>query len=378
MPRTRLYRNGELQREGFDVSEVSDLITDHANTVWVDFDSPTADDLATIVEELSLHPLAVEDAIAAHQRAKLDRYESHLFLSAYAISLPEDPTDLRPQTEDDRHEAGRRGSQSSGSAIGSSGHRYGRATGTADDDADTGAIRSRGPGRLIKHEINAFITRNALVTVRKNGDFDMTKVLERWDARPELTASGVGALVWGLLDAIVDSHFDTVQELDERVDALEEAVFEDRPDVIEIQRDAYTMHKHLVTLRRFALPMREVTTEFMRVTLRIGHDAELQPYLQDVYDHTLRVSDWTDSLRDLVSTIIDTNLTAQGNRMNLVMKKVTSWAAIIAVPTLVTGFYGMNVRYPLINTEAGFWVSIALMVAASGILYWQFKRNDWL
>lgn len=339
MPRTRLYRNGELQREGFDVSEVSELITDHANTVWVDFDSPTADDLAAIVEELSLHPLAVEDAIAAHQRAKLDRYESHLFLSAYAISLP---------------------------------------GGSHDGDADTGAIRSRGPGRLVKHEINAFITRNALVTVRKNGDFDMTKVLERWDARPELTASGVGALVWGLLDAIVDSHFDTVQELDERVDALEEAVFEDRPDVIEIQRDAYTMHKHLVTLRRFALPMREVTTEFMRVTLRIGHDAELQPYLQDVYDHTLRVSDWTDSLRDLVSTIIDTNLTAQGNRMNLVMKKVTSWAAIIAVPTLVTGFYGMNVRYPLINTEAGFWVSIALMVAASGILYWQFKRNDWL
>ncbi|MGG7464216.1 MULTISPECIES: magnesium transporter CorA family protein [unclassified Plantibacter] len=338
MPRTRLYRDGKLQREDFDMSEVSDLIVDEKNTVWVDFASPTIDDLRSIVDELSLHPLAVEDAIAEHQRAKLDRYESHLFLSAYAISLPD----------------------------------------AGDDDGTKAPTSPSGPGRLVKHEVDAFITKNALVTVRKHDDFDMTKVLERWDAHPSITKAGVGALVWGLMDTVVDTHFDTVQELDERVDALEEAVFEDRPNTIEIQRDAYTAHKHLVTLRRLALPMREITTEFMRVEGEFVDDKVLQPYFQDVYDHTLRVADWTDSLRDLVSTIIDTNLTAQGNRMNLVMKKVTSWAAIIAVPTLVTGFYGMNVKYPLINTVAGYWVSLGLMVAASGILYWQFKRNDWL
>lgn len=104
----------------------------------------------------------------------------------------------------------------------------------------------------------------------------------------------------------------------------------------------------------------------------------LAPYFQDVYDHTLRVADWADSLRDMVSTIIDTNMTAQGNRLNLVMKKVTSWAAIIAVPTMITGAYGMNVNYPSFGTSGGFWIAVALIVASSVALYLQFKHRDWL
>jgi magnesium transporter len=102
------------------------------------------------------------------------------------------------------------------------------------------------------------------------------------------------------------------------------------------------------------------------------------PYFQDIYDHVMRVADWTDSLRDLVTTLLETNLTIQGNRMNLVMKKVTSWAAIIAVPTAITGFYGQNVPYPGFGSVEGFWASTIIILLGSGTLYYVFKKKDWL
>jgi len=104
----------------------------------------------------------------------------------------------------------------------------------------------------------------------------------------------------------------------------------------------------------------------------------MQPYYQDVYDHVLRATEWTESLRDLVTTILETNLTIQGNRMNIITKKVTSWAAIIAVPTFVTGFYGMNVPYPGFSRQSGVAVSVAIMFIAATTLYFVFKRKDWL
>jgi magnesium transporter len=102
------------------------------------------------------------------------------------------------------------------------------------------------------------------------------------------------------------------------------------------------------------------------------------PYFQDVYDHVLRATEWTESLRDLVSTILETNLSIQGNRLNTITKKVTSWAAIIAVPTAVTGWYGMNVPYPGFGRPAGAVTSTVLIVILSGGLYLLFKRLDWL
>jgi magnesium transporter len=107
-------------------------------------------------------------------------------------------------------------------------------------------------------------------------------------------------------------------------------------------------------------------------------DDDLMPYYQDVYDHVLRATEWTESLRDLVTTILETNLTIQGNRMNVITKKVTSWAAIIAVPTFITGFYGMNVPYPGFSDHIGFIVATVIMLGSGGLLYWIFRRNDWL
>jgi len=105
---------------------------------------------------------------------------------------------------------------------------------------------------------------------------------------------------------------------------------------------------------------------------------KMHPYYQDLYDHVLRVTEWSDSLRDLANSILETNLTIQGNRMNVVTKKVSGWAAIVAVPTLITGFYGMNVPYPGFDKKLGFLISAILMLASAGVLYLVFKRRDWI
>ena len=130
-------------------------------------------------------------------------------------------------------------------------------------------------------------------------------------------------------------------------------------------------------LRRVVLPMREVVNTLMRRDIDLVPE-EMVPYYQDVYDHVLRASEWTESLRDLVTTILETNLTIQGNRLNVITKKVTSWAAIIAVPTAITGFYGQNLPYPGFAQASGFFTSSALIVTLSGGLYVAFKRRDWL
>jgi magnesium transporter len=232
-------------------------------------------------------------------------------------------------------------------------------------------------GRLITSELAAFATPRALITVRKDPRFDIDGVVARWDGSPDLAAHGVGFLLWGLLDFVVDGHFATVQQLDEAMEGLEDLLFDERPHGAEVQRRSFELRKSLVVLRRVVLPMREVVNTLLRRDLGLV-DEPMGPYLQDVYDHVLRATEWTESLRDLVSTILETNLTIQGNRLNSIMKKVTSWAAIIAVPTAVTGFYGMNVPYPGFAQQSGFVASVVLVVVLSGGLYLLFRRLDWL
>jgi magnesium transporter len=175
----------------------------------------------------------------------------------------------------------------------------------------------------------------------------------------------------------VDGHFEAVQSLDDAVEELEDDLFADVPPAKPVQRRSFELRKSLVLLRRVVLPMREVVNTLMRRDLHVVND-DLMPYYQDVYDHVLRAAEWTESLRDLVTTILETNLTIQGNRMNVITKKVTSWAAIIAVPTFITGFYGMNVPYPGFSREAGLASSCSLMVVCGVVLYVVFRRRDWL
>ena len=322
--RTRAYRDGEVVAEGFPVTEISDHLDTHPDTfVWLDLHDADTADLQVITDEFGLHPLAVEDAVNEHQRPKLDRYDDHLFLSAYAVDL----------------------------------------------DATS--------GQLAASEIAAFITPRALITVRKDDGFDPGTLIARWDASPDLTVHGVGFLVHGLLDQIVDGHFAAVQALDDEIEELQDQLFSEVDPGRELQRRSFELRKSLVLLRRVVLPMREVINTIMRRDLHVLDEA-LTPYFQDVYDHVLRATEWTESLRDLVTTILETRLTIQGNRLNEIMRKLTCWAAIIAVPTAVTGFYGQNVPYPGFQQSWGFLTSIALMLVIAGGLYIAFKRKNWV
>ncbi|MFC7386921.1 magnesium transporter CorA family protein [Sphaerisporangium rhizosphaerae] len=324
MVRTRLYRNGVLEAEGFPYADVSEHLKDPSATVWFDLLSPTPEKLAVISEELGLHELAVEDVLHPHQRPKLDIYESHLFLTLYAVRLGEDATALHLT------------------------------------------------------ELSVFVTKNALVTVRSDDSCDIDAITARWDASPGKAGHGVSFLLHTLLDYVVDGHFDVAQALDDRVEALEDGLFTERPGNNRgMQRRMFDVRRTTVRFRRVVLPMREVLTSLMRRDLGVV-ESEMAPYYQDVYDHVLRVSEWTESLRDLVGNVYETHLNLQGYRMNDIMKRVTSWAAIIAVPTLITGFYGQNIPFPGFSHAEGFWTSSLLIVVASAILYVVFRKKDWI
>jgi magnesium transporter len=318
--RTRAWRDGKVIAENFPAAEVSDHL-DAGDMVWLDIHGPQEDDLKLIADELGLDPLAIEDAVSEHERAKLDRYPHHLFLNAYSARFDN--------------------------------------------------------GRIVTGEISAFITHQALVTVRRNDEFDVDEMVSRWDASTDLASNQVAYLLHGLIDLIVDQHFVAIQALDDEVEEVEDLLFEEGPADRAIQRRSFQLRRSLVLLRRVVLPMREVVNTLMRRDLKVVPE-ELTPYFQDVYDHVLRATEWTEGLRDLVANVLDTRIALQGNRMNEVMKKVTSWAAVIAVPTAVTGFYGMNVPYPGYSEAWGWWASLVIVTVTSVGLYAVFKKREWL
>lgn len=320
---TRVYRKGVLEAEGFPVADVSEYLEEPDTVVWVDFCGPSKEQLHELAGELGLHELAVEDALGSHQRPKLDRYASHLFLSCHAVRV----------------------------------------------DADE--------ANLVETEIDAFVHERWLITVRKNEDFSTDRVVRRWERSPDLSVHGVPFLLYGLLDVVVDSYFLAVQGFDEYYEEVSEGIFAERPLDPTQQRHWFDMRRAMVRFHRLVVPMREAVSSLMRRENSAVPD-KLYPYYQDVYDHILRVTESSESLRDLVSTIVETNLSLRDYHQNLIVKKVSSWAAIIAVPALITGYYGMNVPYPGSGRTWGVLASTVLMLGLSFGLYRLFRRRDWL
>jgi magnesium transporter len=322
MTRTRLYCNGVLEAEDFSVSAVSEHLKRTDTVVWVDFCAPSEGEFVELADELGLHELAVEDALGPHQRPKLNHYTDHEFLACHAVTL--------------------------------------------DDD-----------GTLAVTEIDAFFGERWLVTVRKDDGFPIDPVLARWDRSSDLVVHGVSFLLYGLLDAVVDTYFDTLQRFDDFYDEISEGIFAEKPIAPSQQKHWFQTRQALIRFHRLVVPVREVVSGLMRREHAVVAD-EIYPYFQDVYDHVLRVTESMDALRDLVSTIVETNLSLRDYRTNQIAKQVTSWAAIIAVPTLITGWYGMNVPYPGFATHWGVGMAAALMVVISGGLFVIFRRRDWL
>ena len=321
--RTRVYRKGVLEGEGFAVAEVSDHLEKPDTVVWVDFCGPSKEQLHELGRELGLHELAIEDALGPHQRPKVDRYTSHIFLSCHSVSLDVEGSSLQ------------------------------------------------------ETEIDAFVNERWLITVRKDDGFAIDPVLQRWDRSRDLAAHGVSYFLYGLLDVVVDSYFEVVEGFDDYYEEVSAGIFSDRPLAPAEQRHWFEMRRAMVRFHRLVVPMREVISTLMRREHSVVSE-DLYPYFQDVYDHVLRITESSESLRDLVSTIVETNLSLRDYRQNQVVKKVSSWAAIIAVPALITGFYGMNVPYPGYLQAWGAWASVVAMVGVSVGLYFVFRHYDWI
>jgi magnesium transporter len=324
--RTRVWRNGTLEAENFPFDQVSDYLAEPDCVVWADLLAPDYEMLCHLAEELSLDQHAIEDATGqAFERPKAMRYATHLFMTTYAM----------------RH------------------------------NPDTGDLET---GR-----VSAFGTKHALITVRLDGCLDLDAVVRRWDDNSDLIKYGPRLLTHGLLDEIVDGYFTAIESLDDEIEAIEDELFEENPKAEkEVSRRAFKLRRSLVRARRAILPMREVVNTIMRRLIADDHSPELMPYYEDLYDHVLRVAEWTESLRDMISTIFETNMSLADTRMNLIMKKLTGWAAIIAVPTAVTGYFGQNIPYPGFGRHWGFWLSTLAIVLIALALYRTFKKRDWL
>ncbi|MBV9822858.1 MAG: magnesium transporter, partial [Actinobacteria bacterium] len=208
--RTRLWRDGVLEKADFPFEQLSDYLCEPGCLVWADLQAPDAGRLAELGAELSLDKLAIEDAVAHHERPKASRYATHTFLTARAISLDHDS------------------------------------------------------GELCDVQVSAFVLKQAFVTVHAGEWFDIDTIVRRWDENAELVRYGVKALAWGMLDVLVDGHFDVVQRLDDDIEDLEDVLFDQGDGAHQLQRRIFALRKSLVRTRRAVLPMREVVAALAR------------------------------------------------------------------------------------------------------------------
>ncbi len=316
----RLYRDGQLADANLDPVRVSDVLREPDTLVWLDVDRPSPQTMAKLQEEFGFHELAVEDSLGPHQRPKAEQYEDYYFLVCYVVEARD-------------------------------GHALGR-------------------------EVAAFVNARYLVTIRKDPDIDMSAVVEQWEGHPDRLRQGAGYMLYVLLDHIVDGYFEAVDALEDRTEDLEEVVLGD--DAHDARGDIFELRKELFKVRRAVAPLRDVLDSLQRRTLPVVTQ-DLEPYYRDVYDHVLRITDYVDTLRDLLSSMFDAHLSAVSNRLNETVKRLTSWAAIVAVPTLIASVYGMNFRHmPELGWRFGYAYALILMAGLSVFLYRFFKRKDWL
>ncbi|WP_229069737.1 magnesium transporter CorA family protein [Actinoplanes sp. DH11] len=339
--RTRLYADGHVVAEDFPIAETSARLRARPGTVaWIDLLDPHETDLQALAEDFGLHPLAVEDALHAHERPKLDRYDGHLFMNVYAVRFHHEGTSV-----------------------------------VAD-----------------KIEISAFVTDRALITVHKVPG-DVEALVARWDADTGLgAAGGLNFLVYGLLDTVVDSQQTAARAIDEAMDAAEDSLLEAGGAPRAVRHYGFALRKALSYLRRAVAPMPDVVRRTVQADIGqadIGqagsahadgaHAADrLRPYYRDVEDHAQQAAELVEHSLTRINELLDADLAEQSNVLNEVTRKLAAWAAIIAVPTALTGYFGQNLPYPGYERPWGFVLSTALIVISAGGLYGFLKKRGWL
>ncbi|MDI5967612.1 magnesium/cobalt transporter CorA [Streptomyces sp. SL13] len=322
-----IYKGGHRTEGPADFSDALEQARQDGDSfLWIGLHEPTQEEFDLVSGEFGLHPLAVEDALTAHQRPKLEVYQDSLFLA------------LKPVTYD--------------------------------DDADV----------VSADELMVFVGDSFVVTVRHGEGQRLKEVRERLEDSPDVLAHGPCAVLYAVCDATVDHYVDVASELHTDLELLEEEIF--APDGGTETRNTagriYGFKRQVMEFRRATSPLADPMTRLALAQVPYV-DRESQPFFRDVSDHLTRVNEQVDGLDRLLSDMLGAHLTQVGIRQNDDMRKISAWAAIAAVPTLIAGVYGMNFTHmPELQWHYGYYGVLGVMLAACWVLYVFFKKRGWL
>ena len=304
-----------------EIDHISEVLKQPDKFVWIGLHEPSAEMLSTIQREFGLHDLAIEDAHRAHQRPKIEAYGDSLFIVLRTVQMKEQQIELG--------------------------------------------------------ETHIFIGRNFIITVRHGSSLAYTDVRARCESTPHLLQKGPGFALYAIMDSIVDQYFPVVDGLAQELETLEEKIFDEKMRR-ETTEQIYHLKHQLLTVKRSVSPLVDICNRLMRFDLKMIEE-ETRPYFRDVYDHAIRINEMVDNSRDLVSAALEANLSLISISQNEVSKKFAGWAAIIGIPTMVAGIYGMNFKFmPELEWSWGYPIVMFLTFGLCVGLYTRFKRSGWL
>jgi magnesium transporter len=318
-----VHSNGTTSLGEIEPSAISDVLARADELIWLDVVEPSPDELQMIRSEFGFHPLAMEDVARVHQRPKVDMYDDFALIIFYSIAR----------------------------------------------DAATESV--------LLTQLGIFVGDNYVVTVHDRSIPALEETSDRWNQNVEnVGLRTVSLLIYSILDAIVDSYFPILDDISDRLDDLEDITFRSyRP---EHQKEIFRLKKELVTIRRVVAPERDVLNVMLRRDLPM-FDREVIAYFQDVYDHTIRVTDAVDTYRDLLSNALEFHLTLASNRLNQVMKTLTASSIILMSMTLIASIYGMNFDHmPELHWHLGYPLALGMMLVIGASMGYLFRRIDWL
>ncbi|MGP3926062.1 magnesium and cobalt transport protein CorA [Streptomyces sp. 8N616] len=329
-----VYRDGRRVKDHLTPTEAMERVRSDGGFAWIGLHEPSEQEFAGIAQEFGLHPLAVEDAVHAHQRPKLERYDDTLFTVFKTIHYV-DHAELTATSE----------------------------------VVETG-------------EVMCFTGRNFIITVRHGGQGSLRALRHRLEDDPELLAKGPSAVLHAIADQVVDGYIAVADAVQDDIDEVEIDVFSSAPGggtarggdagrIYQLKREVLEFKRAVSPLLR---PMQLLSERPMRLV-----DPDIQKYFRDVADHLARVNEQVVSFDDLLNSILQANLAQATVAQNEDMRKITAWAAIIAVPTMICGVYGMNFDHmPELHWKYGYPLVMGAIVAICFSIHRGFKRNGWL
>lgn len=306
-----------------DLDLLSDLRSERGNLLWAEADisNLAPEDVSTMAEEFALPKLAVEDAIHSRQRPKMEQYEDHMFFVFH--ELYEQDEQIEPR------------------------------------------------------QISCFVGPREVLTLHDGAEWTLTAAKQRWQKQQTELGEGPAYLIYTLMDVIVDDYQDIADRLEDEIETLEDIVLHE--PTAPVQTQLYNVKQRTARLRRYVLPLRRVLEALLGIEFKEQVPEETRDLFRDVQDHILRIGDQVRNIDDLADAAIDLRRASEAASLNEVTRRLTGWAAIIAVPTLISGIYGMNVGiFPDAGSRPAFWGLIIFMVLETIFLYVYFKRKEWI